>query len=779
MKTHKLISLFSCLVFVLISTNTFAQCVTNCPDNVTVGTDQNMCSAVVNYNPPTSNCTTTTVPPSGSVFPVGTTTVNAYDGCTEFFSSTLQNQLIHSTLSTPGAGLIISITGIIPGEFMSGVDFRPSNGQLYGLGVSPAGFAHIYTINPVTGSATVVGPGFPINPSPGSSYGFDFNPVVDRIRITSLNQNIRIDPNTGAIVAIDAPVNPPPFNQVLGLAYSNNFQGALNTTLYGLETNTSSLVMIGGMNGSPSPNTGIVNPVGPLGMPLVPGTVNGFDISSCDNSAYAVLQTGPQSSLYRINLITGAASLVGIIPIGVSLSGFSIAPSAPTCSFTVTVNDVQPPTVNCPGDLLVTNGPNQCGATVGFNVTASDNCSIQSLEVNPPSGSFFPNGTTLVTATATDVHNLTTTCTFNVIVNGNAPNLTLHGPALVCRGQTAVYCVDPHPGFQTVAWTLPTGATGTSTSNCITVTFNSKFNGGSICAAAVNPCGTGTPVCINVSLQTKPAKPDPIVGLSPVCVPSTAVYCIPAIANADSYIWNIGGTGPTAATIVNGQGTTCVTVNFPAGYAGNQELKVKASNCKGVGDEIKLALKVLLPPAMPGNITGPASVCKSQLGFYSIANVNTATSYLWTVTGNVWIAGGQGTTSLALDFLSSNSTSAVLSVTAQNACGVSQPRTKAIAINPACRLEGESMQNSTDELNATVFPNPTSGKVTVHFDMNENRMVNLRVFDLMGRVMYSKEISAIEGLNETDLDLTDLSKAVYILRLDDGQDVKTMRLTIN
>jgi len=89
------------------------------------------------------------------------------------------------------------------------------------------------------------------------------------------------------------------------------------------------------------------------------------------------------------------------------------------------------------------------------------------------------------------------------------------------------------------------------------------------------------------------------------------------------------------------------------------------------------------------------------------------------------------------------------------------------------------MQNSTDELNATVFPNPTSGKVTVHFDMNENRMVNLRVFDLMGRVMYSKEISAIEGLNETDLDLTDLSKAVYILRLDDGQDVKTMRLTIN
>jgi hypothetical protein len=58
-----------------------------------------------------------------------------------------------------------------------------------------------------------------------------------------------------------------------------------------------------------------------------------------------------------------------------------------------------------------------CGANVTFNTPgASDNCSLSSVEFNPPSGSLFNTGTTSVTATASDAAGNTSTCTFNVTV---------------------------------------------------------------------------------------------------------------------------------------------------------------------------------------------------------------------------------------------------------------------------------------------------------------------------------------------------------------------------
>ncbi|MFY9609295.1 MAG: HYR domain-containing protein, partial [Blastocatellia bacterium] len=47
----------------------------------------------------------------------------------------------------------------------------------------------------------------------------------------------------------------------------------------------------------------------------------------------------------------------------------------PTCAFTVTVNDTQPPTITCPANITVSNDPNQCGAVVNYPPpTVSDNC---------------------------------------------------------------------------------------------------------------------------------------------------------------------------------------------------------------------------------------------------------------------------------------------------------------------------------------------------------------------------------------------------------------------
>jgi hypothetical protein len=89
-----------------------------------------------------------------------------------------------------------------------------------------------------------------------------------------------------------------------------------------------------------------------------------------------------------------------------------------SCSFTVKVNDTQPPTISCPSNITVNNDPGQCGAVVTFAPTASDNCPGVTSSCTPASGSVFPIGTTTVTCKATDASgNMSANCTFTVTVN--------------------------------------------------------------------------------------------------------------------------------------------------------------------------------------------------------------------------------------------------------------------------------------------------------------------------------------------------------------------------
>jgi hypothetical protein len=90
--------------------------------------------------------------------------------------------------------------------------------------------------------------------------------------------------------------------------------------------------------------------------------------------------------------------------------------SGDTCEFTITISDVETPIVNCPADITQNNDPGQCSAAVSFNATAMDNCGVAGIAYAPESGSGFGVGTTQVTATATDIHGNTGTCTFDVTV---------------------------------------------------------------------------------------------------------------------------------------------------------------------------------------------------------------------------------------------------------------------------------------------------------------------------------------------------------------------------
>lgn len=261
---------------------------------------------------------------------------------------------------------------------------------------------------------TQVGSNFTVS---GNDFGFDFNPTVDRIRITSdAEMNLSVNPNDGVPTA-QSPLNPGNPN-IVGSAYTNNFLGATTTTLYGIDSSTDMLVI------QSPPANGTLTNVGALGVDTS-GLV-GFDISQCDGTAYAALNANASkqgfiaggSSLYTINLASGTATPVGSIGVGNTIRALAVE-TAPTssCSFTVTVNDTQPPSITCPPNLtVVTATINDPCAVANFTVTTTDNCPGVTVVCNPPSGSCFPIGVTTVTCTATSANGGTATCSFTVSV---------------------------------------------------------------------------------------------------------------------------------------------------------------------------------------------------------------------------------------------------------------------------------------------------------------------------------------------------------------------------
>lgn len=212
----------------------------------------------------------------------------------------------------------LPITGLQTNEVLHSIDFRPSTGELFAFGTTGTPTAgsvnRLYTINTTTGAATLVSTVTGLTLSggnPGSanaSYGFDFNPTNDTIRVVGADrQNIRILPGAPAFSTFTTDTALTTGARIVGIAYSNNVSGASSTTLYGIDSITDSLVTINPEDG------GVVTTVGPLNGGLfsaAAGDTLGFDIGS-NGIAYASIQDGSVYRLYNIDLFTGIASVLG------------------------------------------------------------------------------------------------------------------------------------------------------------------------------------------------------------------------------------------------------------------------------------------------------------------------------------------------------------------------------------------------------------------------------------------------------------------------------------
>ncbi len=217
---------------------------------------------------------------------------------------------------------LLLFTGLKPGEEILAIDFRPATGQLYALGST----SRIYTIDRGTGRATAVGTGAAFTPAlDGTQFGFNFNPTVDRIRLTSnTGQNLRLHPDTGAVAAVDLPLNYADKSapQVIASAYTNSFAGATTTALYDIDAAKKAVVL------QAPPNDGTLAMVKPL-VNLDFSGIAGFDISPVTNRGYMVMRESKtqRSLLYEIYYETGDHNPIGQVWFFEQVSGFAVEPT--------------------------------------------------------------------------------------------------------------------------------------------------------------------------------------------------------------------------------------------------------------------------------------------------------------------------------------------------------------------------------------------------------------------------------------------------------------------
>ena len=203
--------------------------------------------------------------------------------------------------------------------------------------------------------------------------------------------------------------------------------------------------------------------VGPNSVTLTVTDVNG-NVSTCstivtveDNVApvancaapFAVqLDANGMASITVADIDNGSADACGIASTTIDVTDFDCSNVGPntvtltvtdvngnvsTCTTIVTVEDNILPAITCPADITVNTTVGFCSAIVNFPMAfASDNCGVASVTqtMGDPTGSMFPVGNTTIEFTAMDVNGNSNTCSFVITVVDN------EAPIAVCQNIT-------------------------------------------------------------------------------------------------------------------------------------------------------------------------------------------------------------------------------------------------------------------------------------------------------------------------------------------------------
>jgi hypothetical protein len=295
------------------------------------------------------------------------------------------------------------------------------------------------------------------------------------------------------------------------------------------------------------------------------------------------------------------------------------------------------------------------------------------------------------------------------------------------------------------------------------------------------------------------------------------------VANATSYTW----------TLPNGWTGTSTTESISL-FSGNSGgiISVSANNACGTSQAQTLTITVNSAPASPAAINGPTDVCAGSSDTYSVASVNGATSYTWTLP-NGW--SGTSTTNTIVTTAGVNG--GAITVSANNSCGQSSPVTLAVTVHnpvtPTITVNGADLVSSSSsgnqwyfegsiisgatnqtytvpqnghyfviytdsygcsvssdtinyywvsiienavELNLSIYPNPNNGMFTLDWTGALTGNVKIEIYSSLGELIYSKEM--VNNSKPFQIDLLNAKPGVYFLKTTENKSGITRKLVI-
>lgn len=262
---------------------------------------------------------------------------SADDDSPDCYAVNQQDELVRFDCDEPGR--IRQRTPIAPlgaNEDVVGIDFRPANDLLYAtIRDKLTTNFRVATVDKRTGVARTTCSNGPFVGTSSNSFGVDFNPVPDRLRLVSdQNQNLRanVDSAAGCGRIDDGPLryrdgdkNQGKDPDVTAVGYTNSFRPSPRmspgTQLFDIDVRQDVLAE------QVDPNGGLLRTVGKLDVKVE--QPSGFDIQ-CGNEALAALQKTGQSfsRLYEIDLGDGEADNEGRIGKKELIRGLAIDPTS-------------------------------------------------------------------------------------------------------------------------------------------------------------------------------------------------------------------------------------------------------------------------------------------------------------------------------------------------------------------------------------------------------------------------------------------------------------------
>lgn len=106
-------------------------------------------------------------------------------------------------------------------------------------------------------------------------------------------------------------------------------------------------------------------------------------------------------------------------------------------------------------------------------------------------------------------------------------------------------------------------------------------------------------------------------------------------------------------------------------------------------------------------------------------------------------------------------------------CGnVFSPFSDTVCISTLARSES----NLENKANISVYPNPNKGDFSIIFDSEVDASALLQIFDATGRMIVDKTVDAVNGNNTIDIDLSDHSSGIYMLRFTAGIETRMIKI---